>query len=666
MNWKNTRIAWKLAAGFGLMLILMVVVGGWAVGGIGGLVTDAEEVIGGNALKAELTQREVDHLIWAGRLNALLTDEKVTSLEVETDPHKCGLGRWYYGEGRKEAEGMVPALRPLLGELEGHHNALHASAVEVAEKFVVVDPDLGGFLREKKSDHLAWMRKVMAPFLESSLTRADVETDHRKCGLGRWLYSPETARARKADSDFDALVVPIYAPHEELHGSVIEINALLENGERGSAKKVYAERTVSAAGRTLEGLDSVVGWHDERLVNIRAARAVYAEKTVPSLNSIQSLLRRLVERTSEAILTDKALLANAASTKTGVFAIILIALPLGLAMAAVTGRSIVLPLRKGVAFADRVSAGDLTADIDIDQRDEVGMLAVALREMSGKLSGVVAEVKLAAQSVAAGSEQLSHSTAELTQGATEQASSAEEASSSMEEMASNIRQNADNAQQTEKIAVKASTDAEEGGKAVSQTVSAMRDIAGKISVIDEIARQTNLLALNAAIEAARAGEHGKGFAVVAAEVRKLAERSQTAAGEISQLASSSVEVAEQAGSMLGQIIPDIQRTAELVQEINAASNEQNVGAEQINRAIQQLDQVIQQNASAAEEMSSTAEELSSQASALQDSMTFFKVNGSGNGYESGSLAAGPPRRPLIAHAGVEEACHAIASHTDAG
>jgi len=207
----------------------------------------------------------------------------------------------------------------------------------------------------------------------------------------------------------------------------------------------------------------------------------------------------------------------------------------------------------------------------------------------------------------------------------------EEVSASMEQMVSNIQQNADNAQQTEKIAQKAAEDAREGGKAVVQTVAAMKEIAGKITIIEEIARQTNLLALNAAIEAARAGEHGRGFAVVASEVRKLAERSQTAAGEISKLSGTSVQVAEQAGAMLARLIPDIQRTAELVMEINGSCKEQNEGAGQVNKAIQQLDQVVQQNASAAEEMSSTAEELSSQAEHLQSIMEFFKVDGSSTG-----------------------------------
>jgi len=224
-------------------------------------------------------------------------------------------------------------------------------------------------------------------------------------------------------------------------------------------------------------------------------------------------------------------------------------------------------------------------------------------------------------------------------------------------MSSNIRQNADNALQTEKIATKSASDAQEGGKAVVQTVAAMKEIAGKISIIEEIARQTNLLALNAAIEAARAGEHGKGFAVVASEVRKLAERSQKAAAEISQLSSASVEVAETAGAMLNRMLPDIQKTAELVQEISAASKEQDAGAEQINKAIQQLDQVIQQNAGASEEMSSTAEELSSQAEQLQSVISFFKIDGHGAGAETRRGAHGARRekagkthgQPRIAH-----------------
>lgn len=279
-----------------------------------------------------------------------------------------------------------------------------------------------------------------------------------------------------------------------------------------------------------------------------------------------------------------------------------------------------------VETLERLSHGDLTIDLAAERQDEIAKIVGSLNTMTAKLREVVADVKGAAQNVAYGSQQMSANSEQMSQGATEQAAAAEEASSSMEEMVSNIRQSADNAQQTGKIAHKAAEDAKEGGKAVAETVTAMKDIASKISIIEEIARQTNLLALNAAIEAARAGEHGKGFAVVAAEVRKLAERSQLAAAEISHLSTTSVEVAEKAGEMLSKIVPDIQKTAELVQEISAASIEQNAGAEQINKAIQQLDQVIQQNAGASEEMASTAEELSSQAEQLKGTIAFFKLD----------------------------------------
>jgi methyl-accepting chemotaxis protein len=634
MNWKNLGIKGKLGVGFGLVLALLVVVGGWSIFGIGGIVGNAGEVIDGNKLKASIVQREVDHLIWAGKLNALLTDEHVTELDVQTDPQKCALGKWYYGEERRAAEELVPAIKPLLSEIEQHHNALHASAVEIDEKFVQADTFLGAFLREKKIDHLIWMRKLSEPFVTDDYTQVEVEVDFTKCSLGKWLHSDEMKELKAGSPDFAALVDRIYEPHQKLHSTVVDINRFLVTGdaiEAVTAIEIFSEETMKHADATLVAIDKVIAWHDEQLAGMRAANAVYATKTESSLHNVQRLLREINREASENIMSDEEMLDNASKTRVGVILIGLIALPIGVILGVVIARGIVVPLGKGVVFAREIAAGDLTAVIDLDQKDEIGVLALTLREMADKLRRIIGDVIGAAGNVSAGSQQVSASTGELSQGSTEQASSAEDASSSMEEMVSNIRQNADNAQQTEKIAVKAAEDTAESGKAVAETVIAMKEIAGKISIIEEIARQTNLLALNAAIEAARAGEHGKGFAVVAAEVRKLAERSQGAAGEISQLSSSSVEVAEQAGKMLEQIIPDIQRTAELVQEISAASNEQNAGADQINRAIQQLDQVIQQNASAAEEMSSTAEELSSQAQALQDNVQFFNV-GNGNGH----------------------------------
>jgi len=273
--------------------------------------------------------------------------------------------------------------------------------------------------------------------------------------------------------------------------------------------------------------------------------------------------------------------------------------------------------------AEEISNGNLT--VSLRERSPQDKLMQALAAMVGGLTRTVSEIRVIAGEVSAASQSISTASVQVSKGASNQAAAAEEASSSMEEMVSNIKQNADNAQQTDKIANKSAKDAQESGKSVLEAVSAMKEIADKISIIEEIARQTNLLALNAAIEAARAGEHGKGFAVVAAEVRKLAERSQKAAGEINQLSTSTLRVSEKSGEMLDKLVPDIQRTAELVQEISAASKEQDTGAEQINKALQQLEQVIQQNASAAEEMAATTEELTGQSDQLVSALSFFRT-----------------------------------------
>ncbi|MFO7444716.1 MAG: methyl-accepting chemotaxis protein [Ignavibacteriaceae bacterium] len=381
-----------------------------------------------------------------------------------------------------------------------------------------------------------------------------------------------------------------------------------------NAYKAIVEKVVNLANRE--------GFTDKR-ESLDLARGE-GRKQSDLVDTILSRLSRIKEENGRTFYSESdEVYAEARS-----FMLMLIfgAVGIGIGFGIFISRIISKPLVKGVDFAKVVASGDLTQKVDINQKDEIGELASALNDMVDHIKEVVENVKAAADNVTAGSQELSSSSEQMSQGATEQAAAAEEASSSMEQMSANIKQNAENSHETESIALKSAEDAKEGGKAVSDTVVAMKDIAGKISIIEEIARQTNLLALNAAIEAARAGEHGKGFAVVASEVRKLAERSQTAAAEISKLSSSSVQVAEKAGQMLTKIVPDIQKTSELVQEISAASNEQNSGAVQINGAIQQLNEVIQQNASASEEMASTAEELSSQALQLQNSISFFKLD----------------------------------------
>ncbi|WXL26788.1 methyl-accepting chemotaxis protein [Ectopseudomonas mendocina] len=273
----------------------------------------------------------------------------------------------------------------------------------------------------------------------------------------------------------------------------------------------------------------------------------------------------------------------------------------------------------------RVAAGDLTQDMQLRRGDQTSML-FSLQQMVLKLRTIMADVRMTSDALASASEQVAASSQALSQNASEQAASVEETSSSVEQISAMVAQNSENATTTDRIASQSSKDAVEGGAAVAEMVTAMRQIANEISIIDDIAYQTNLLALNAAIEAARAGDHGKGFAVVAAEVRKLAERSQVAAQEIGAVATDSVGLAERAGKLLEQLVPSIGKTADLVQEISAASREQNAGLEQINMAVGQLAQITQVNASASEELSSTAEQMSNQAMQLQEMIQFFQIS----------------------------------------
>ncbi|MBX4907740.1 MULTISPECIES: methyl-accepting chemotaxis protein [Rhizobium] len=365
--------------------------------------------------------------------------------------------------------------------------------------------------------------------------------------------------------------------------------------------------------------------------NVEGANTVSITTARAAANGIDSTLAEILALEKQRMkAADAGADAQYETTRTTMVAVAAVAL----LIAAITAFWIASTISKGLSRANtvvrEVSEGDLTKMADITSHDEIGELLGNVNVMIERLRGVVADAISAAENVSSGSQQLSASSEQVSQGASEQAASAEEASASMEEMAANIKQNADNAAQTEKIARQSAKDAEASGEAVTRAVDAMRTIAEKIGIVQEIARQTDLLALNAAVEAARAGEHGKGFAVVASEVRKLAERSQSAAAEISSMSSDTVKAAADAGEMLGRLVPDIRKTAELVSEISAACREQDIGASQINEAIQQLDKVTQQNAGASEQMSATSEELAAQAEELQTSIAFFKVDTTGS------------------------------------
>ncbi|MGD1889832.1 MAG: methyl-accepting chemotaxis protein [Cyclobacteriaceae bacterium] len=367
------------------------------------------------------------------------------------------------------------------------------------------------------------------------------------------------------------------------------------------------------------------------LVNTDSANQVAStisvtEARAAAMKSIRTL-SQLVTKNTNALDQAKAdVNVQAQDAASNMLILLAVSIILSIVVSVWIIRSVLSSIGRAREVVSAVSEGDLTVEIKNNSNDEIGELLEMMNRMVIKLKEVMSFVSTSSDNIASASIQMSSTSQAMSQGSQEQAASAEEISSSMEQMASNIQQNTDNAQQTEKIALKASDDMQEGSRSVINTVESMRKIADKISIIEEIARQTNLLALNAAVEAARAGDHGKGFAVVATEVRKLAERSQLAASEINELSTSSVSIADKSGKLLEQIVPNIQSTAKLVQEIAASSIEQNSGAGQVNSSIQQFNQVIQQNAAGAEQMAASSDELSSQAENLRAAIGFFKID----------------------------------------
>lgn len=607
---KNLKLGYKIGAGFLIVLLLTVGISFVSWDGMKSLVNSVDKADSVNKIDKdvlELREFEKNYIITNDEVYANKVNEDVEEIKKYVDETKNGLKNV---ANKKQMDNIFKHLS-VYEDNFGNYVKLEKKKTVARTKMQAasdrVQKQLEDFRKQQKFELFKLMKQhgVDSEVIDK-VRKADEANELIKEMLGargnerEFIISNNRKYIDLAKEDID---------------KINKISELLKNKIKNKSDVAEIENVQSDVSIYLQKFNNFIGMLNQQAqadAQLTASAREVQKECVDARSDQKDLMISQIATSNKMVIV-------------GAFSAIL----LGLLIAVLVTRAITKPIIQGVVFAEALAEGDLTTQLDVAQTDEVGQLAQALNNMVAKLKNVVAEVKGASDNVASGSQQLSASSEEMSQGATEQAAAAEEASASMEEMAANIRQNAENALQTEKIANQSAVDAQEGGTAVAETVRAMKQIADKINIIEEIARQTNLLALNAAIEAARAGEHGKGFAVVAAEVRKLAERSQNAAREIGELSGTSVEIAENAGQMLGHMVPDIKKTADLVQEIAAASKEQDTGAEQVNQAIQQLDQVIQQNSSASEEMASTAEELSAQAEQLQGAIAFFKVEEEG-------------------------------------
>ncbi len=566
----------KLSIAFGLIITLLLAVSLFGMNGLGSLNSAITSVIQGPAKRLEIAYQVNVAFVEAIRAqkNALLADNA-----SETE------------------EWAKSALAEIDAALKGANQGL-AIASEQGRPFWQKVVDRGAQLRDLSqqfSKDVLSGNKVGA----TSLSNRDIRTVYADLSQSvEQLVRIQREAMAKADQDTNDQYSQISLFMSGLSALAVLIALIAA---------VWLAVSINAGLRKIKLVADAVAMGDlNQTVEISTNDEI--KDVVDTVNVMTANLRQTAAAADRISLGDVAVSVTPLSDKD----------TLGISMS-----QMVAYLQRTAHLATTISNGDLT--VEARRQSEADSLGIALENMMERLRSVVGDAVAASNNVSSGSQELSASSEQLSQGATEQASAAEQASASMEEMAANIKQNAENAAQTEKIARQSSRDAESSGQAVNKAVGAMRTIAEKISIVQEIARQTDLLALNAAVEAARAGEHGKGFAVVASEVRKLAERSQAAAAEISALSGDTVQVATEAGEMLNRLVPDIQKTAELVSEISAACREQDIGASQINEAIQQLDRVTQQNASASEEMSATSEELAAQAEELQASIAFFRV-----------------------------------------
>ena len=613
---KHRTIGKKLALGFGLVLVLLALVGSLSFRGITRMGHGVDDMVAKNQLVENLMRKEIDHLNWANQVVALITDDNVTELNVQTDDHKCAFGQWLYGDGRAQAEREIVELAPILKEIEGHHHELHKSAIEIGEHFQAADVALPGVIAARMVDHLKWADTIRDAFLENKAT-LEVQTDPTRCALGTWLQSEQGQKAyQDASGELKRAWDDMLVSHKELHASAIDVCGHFGEGESGrvEAKKVFDEKTLPCLHETLNYLGGMKVAADQAVEGMNKASDVFVTKTKPCLHKVQELLDQATERVSAVTAeTNEDMLASAQWTKTSVSVLSLVAILLGIVAAVFIGRGIISALKR-----------------------------------------IINSLSEGAEQVAAASGQVSSASQSLAEGATEQAAGLEETSSSLEEMSAMTKQNADNAQQANALAGEARRAADTGTESMRNMDGAIQDIqksadetAKIIKVIDEIAFQTNLLALNAAVEAARAGEAGKGFAVVAEEVRNLAMRSAEAAKNTATMIEESVknarhgvDISTEVSRVLDGIVQSVGKTTDLVSEIAAASQEQAQGIDQVNTAVAQMDKVTQQNAANAEESASASEELSAQAESMNDIVLQLTTLVGGSAQTSGKKRTG--------------------------
>ncbi len=613
-------------------------------------------------LGERLSQLIRDHLKWIIQLQDVFI-ENLDSVEVVVDHQICNFGKFLYSEEGKQFAALDPELARLLESVKNPHQQLHESAKKIKDVWKPIHPGLESQLQEILAGHLKWALRLNKAILRQDVSMEDIETDPENCMFGQFLQSDQVKKIEAEFPEFKQILEDCGPFHETLHASVLEVKTALEADNATAVTQIYDQNVNPALVNLEENFEKAIALENDRVNARESAITIFKEETLPILATMEEIFQSMIKRidtlvdemyqaktvynteTVAALQNVQASLKqaqsivekgateitgqmaeDASSTRTFVIVLAIAAVLVGVCIATFIARGIIQVVQKALRFTQIIADGDLTCELDVDQKDEIGVLADSLSIMKDRLNQIISNIQLSAEQVASGSEELAASAQGLAENTEEQAANLTQVASTIDSLVQSIEKNTQNATESSTVSGSVSTKAEEGSASVSGTVEAMKKIVDQISIIDDIADQTNLLALNAAIEAARAGELGKGFAVVAVEVRKLAERSQIAAREITALSSDSVKKAESSAELIQSVVPELNTATELVQQITEQCSSQTNSIHEIRDALNQLDSITQHNSSSSEETAAASEEMASQAQALQEMVSHFRTN----------------------------------------